>query len=51
MQGIQHYVSTELSETNGDVLVSYYLTSIYDHSALEAFSKVILLSMFLLFLG
>jgi Ras-related GTP-binding protein C/D len=25
---------------NGDVLVSYYLTSIYDHSALEAFSKV-----------
>lgn len=42
-------MSTELSETNGDVLVSYYLTSIYDHSALEAFSKVILLSIFLLF--
>lgn len=40
-QGIQRYVSTELSETNGDVLVSYYLTSIYDHSALEAFSKVV----------
>lgn len=40
-QGIQHYVSTELAETNGDVLVSYYLTSIYDHSALEAFSKVV----------
>lgn len=40
-QGIQHYVSTELSETNGDVMVSYYLTSIYDHSALEAFSKVV----------
>ena len=40
-QQIQHYVSTELSETNGDVLVSYYLTSIYDHSALEAFSKVV----------
>ena len=39
-QGIQNYVSAELSETNGDVLVSYYLTSIYDHSALEAFSKV-----------
>jgi Ras-related GTP-binding protein C/D len=38
-QGIQHYVSTEL--TNGDVLVSYYLTSIYDHSALEALSKVV----------
>jgi Ras-related GTP-binding protein C/D len=40
-QDIQHYVSSELSETNGDVLVSYYLTSIYDHSALEAFSKVV----------
>jgi Ras-related GTP-binding protein C/D len=40
-QQIQHYVSTELNETNGDVLVSYYLTSIYDHSALEAFSKVV----------
>jgi Ras-related GTP-binding protein C/D len=39
-QGIQNYVSAELSEVNGDVLVSYYLTSIYDHSALEAFSKV-----------
>ena len=24
-----------------DVLVSYYLTSIYDHSSLEAFSKVV----------
>ena len=40
-QGIQHYVSGELSETNGDVLVNYYLTSIYDHSALEALSKVV----------
>ena len=40
-QGIQHFVSTELAETNGDVLVSYYLTSIYDHSALEALSKVV----------
>jgi len=40
-QDIQHYVSTVLSETSGDVLVSYYLTSIYDHSALEAFSKVV----------
>jgi Ras-related GTP-binding protein C/D len=39
-QDIEHYVSTELSG-HGDVLVSYYLTSIYDHSALEAFSKVI----------
>ena len=40
-QGIQNYVSAELSESSGDVLVSYYLTSIYDHSALEAFSKVL----------
>ena len=39
-QSIEHYVSTELSD-QGDVLVSYYLTSIYDHSALEAFSKVV----------
>lgn len=39
-QGIQNYVSGELAESSGDVLVSYYLTSIYDHSALEAFSKV-----------
>lgn len=39
-QGVQNYVSTELSEVDGDILVSYYLTSIYDHSALEAFSKV-----------
>jgi len=41
-QGIQNIVSAELSEKgHGDVLVSYYLTSIYDHSALEAFSKVV----------
>lgn len=26
---------------NQEILVNYYLTSIYDHSALEAFSKVI----------
>ena len=39
-QAVQHYVSSELSEASGDVLVSYHLTSIYDHSALEAFSKV-----------
>ena len=42
LQGVQNYVSTELSETNGEILVSYYLTSIYDHSALEAFSKVLI---------
>lgn len=40
-QGVQHFISTELAESCGDVLVSYYLTSIYDHSALEAFSKVV----------
>jgi Ras-related GTP-binding protein C/D len=41
LQSIQSLISAELSEKgNGDVLVSYYLTSIYDHSALEAFSKV-----------
>lgn len=40
-QSIQNYVSAELSDINGDILVSYYLTSIYDHSALEAFSKVV----------
>lgn len=44
-QGVQTFVSTELAEnygeTSGDVLVSYYLTSIYDHSVSEAFSKVI----------
>ena len=39
-QGVQHYISTELSDTNGEVIVSYHLTSIYDHSTLEAFSKV-----------
>jgi hypothetical protein len=44
-QGVQQYVSSELSETNGDVLVSYHLTSIYDHSTLEAFSKVSCLSL------
>ena len=39
LKEIQQYV-TELSETSGEVLISYYLTSIYDHSALEALSKV-----------
>ncbi len=37
LQSIRSYVTSDLS---ADVLVSYYLTSIYDHSALEAFSKV-----------
>lgn len=37
---IQNFVTTELAQFNSDILVSYYLTSIYDHSALEAFSKV-----------
>lgn len=40
-QHFQNFVSTELAEAKGDVLVSYYLTSIYDHSSLEAFSKVV----------
>eukprot|EP01035_Chromulina_nebulosa_P017391 gene17391-22940_t len=40
-QGIQNYVSSEFAESNGEVLVSYHLTSIYDHSSSEAFSKVI----------
>lgn len=45
-QSIQNYVSGELfdqtsEELSGDILVSYYLTSIYDHSVLEAFSKVV----------
>ena len=38
---IQHYVSSELSDISNNVLLSFYLTSIYDHSALEAFSKVV----------
>lgn len=40
-QLIQNFVASELSDANADILVSYYLTSIYDHSALEAFSKVV----------
>lgn len=40
-QDIQHYVSSELNDGSDEILVSYYLTSIYDHSALEAFSKVV----------
>lgn len=39
-QHFQNFVSAELAEVKEDVLVSYYLTSIYDHSSLEAFSKV-----------
>lgn len=41
LQDIQHYVSDTMSDMNDDVLVSYHLTSIYDHSALDAFSKVV----------
>lgn len=40
-QDIQHFLSTELVEIQGQVQISYYLTSVYDHSALEAFSKVL----------
>lgn len=39
-QYIQNYIASELADKKGELLVSYYLTSIYDHSALEAFSKV-----------
>lgn len=40
-QDIQQFVSSELSENEAEeVIVSYFLTSIYDHSALEAFSRV-----------
>jgi hypothetical protein len=39
-QSVQQHVTTELFEANADILISYHLTSIYDHSALEAFSKV-----------
>lgn len=39
-QLLQNYVASELSDAQGEILVSYYVTSIYDHSALEAFSKV-----------
>ena len=40
LQGIQNYVTGELRDNETEILVSYYLTSIHDHSALEAFSKV-----------
>lgn len=33
--------SSSATASNQEILVNYYLTSIYDHSALEAFSKVI----------
>lgn len=40
-QGIQSYLASDLSDRgSGDALVSYHLTSIYDHSSSEAFSKV-----------
>lgn len=41
LQDIQSYISQELMDAEADILVSYYLTSIHDHSALEAFSKVV----------
>eukprot|EP01036_Dinobryon_divergens_P026714 gene26714-35393_t len=41
LQGIQNYVTGELRDNETEILVSYYLTSIHDHSALEAFSKVV----------
>lgn len=38
---IQNFISSELSELHGEILVNYHLTSVFDHSALEAFSKVV----------
>ncbi|KAG5185866.1 Gtr1/RagA G protein conserved region-domain-containing protein [Tribonema minus] len=38
---IQQYITEELNDANLDVSLSYYLTSIYDHSIFEAFSKVV----------
>ena len=37
---IRQRVTDELSET-GNILLSFHLTSIYDHSIFEAFSKVV----------
>mmetsp|Transcript_4103 Transcript_4103/g.6136 ORF Transcript_4103/g.6136 Transcript_4103/m.6136 type:complete len:376 (-) Transcript_4103:19-1146(-) len=38
---IQQYITEELNDANLDINLSYYLTSIYDHSIFEAFSKVV----------
>lgn len=38
---IQQQVALELEDANLDIQFSFYLTSIYDHSIFEAFSKVV----------
>ncbi len=38
---IQQYIQEELTDAGMDATISYYLTSIYDHSVFEALSKVI----------
>lgn len=38
---IQQRVSNELRDAQVDIEISYFLTSIYDHSIFEAFSKVV----------
>ena len=40
--------TSEEACVSGDILVSYYLTSIYDHSVLEAFSKVMMIMMMMM---
>jgi hypothetical protein len=37
---IQQRISNELRDSQLDIEISYFLTSIYDHSIFEAFSKV-----------
>ena len=43
--------TSEEACVSGDILVSYYLTSIYDHSVLEAFSKVMMLMMIMMMMA
>jgi len=38
---IQLHITEELNDANLDIHLSFYLTSIYDHSIFEAFSKVV----------
>jgi len=38
---IQQYMTEELNDANLNINLTYYLTSIYDHSIFEAFSKVV----------
>jgi len=45
---IQQQAMDELADANmGDIHLSFYLTSIYDHSIFEAFSKVIQKNLYL----